>query len=147
MRSKRSLSSAIGRDNMKEHQKISVAATLHVALENLSRIQAILEQPSDFHEVVCDDVPGSRRTVIHDEVHELRRIIEDMFECFALSPKKISRQRSVAAYAMLTANDFYELATRFQEASEKPSKTEAHALETCCTAIEERLKRIIQEVA
>jgi hypothetical protein len=132
---------------MKEHQKISVAATLHVALENLSRIQAILEQPSDFHEVVCDDVPGSRRTVIHDEVHELRRIIEDMFECFALSPKKISRQRSVAAYAMLTANDFYELATRFQEASEKPSKTEAHALETCCTAIEERLKRIIQEVA
>ena len=63
MRSRRSLSSAIGRDNMKEHQKISVAATLQVALENLSRIESILEQPSDFHEIVCDDVPVSRRAI------------------------------------------------------------------------------------
>jgi len=130
---------------VKEHQKISVAATLHVALDNLSRIEAILEQSSDFHEIVCDDVPMSKRTAIRDEVRELRRIIEDMFECFALSPKEVSRQRSVAAYAMLTANNFYELATRFQGASEKLSKTEAHALETCCKAIEERLKLIINE--
>ena len=40
--------------------------------------------------------------MIHDQVHELRRIIEDMFERFALSPKEVSRQRSVAVYAMLT---------------------------------------------
>jgi polyhydroxyalkanoate synthesis regulator phasin len=131
---------------VKEHQKISVAATLHVTLDNLSRIEAILEQPSDFHEIVCDDVPMSRRRAIHNEVYELRRIIEDMFGRFGLSPKEVSRQRSVAAYAMLTANNFYELATRFQEASEKLSKTEALALETCCTTIEERLKRIIDEV-
>jgi len=72
---------------VKEHQKISVAATLHVALDNLSRIEAILEQSSDFHEIVCDDVPTSKRTAIRDEVRELRRIIEDMFECFALSPQ------------------------------------------------------------
>ena len=132
---------------MKEHQKISVAATLHVTLDNLSRIEAILEQPSDFHEIVCDDVPMSRRRAIHNEVYELRRIIEDMFGRFGLSPKEVSRQRSVAAYAMLTANNFYELATRFQEASEKLSKTEALGLETCCTTIEERLKLIIDEVA
>ena len=78
---------------MKEHQKISVGATLHVALDNLSRIEAILEQPSDFHEIVSDDVPVSRRTVIHDEVRELRRIIEDVFERFSLSPTKDSRRR------------------------------------------------------
>jgi hypothetical protein len=130
---------------MKENQKISVGATLHVALDNLSRIEAILEQPSDFHEIVCDDVPMSKRTAIRDEVRELRRMIEDMFERFALSPKEVSRQRSVAAYAMLTVNNFYELATRFQETSEKLTETEAHALETCCTAFEERLKRIIDE--
>jgi sulfur relay (sulfurtransferase) DsrC/TusE family protein len=130
---------------VKEHQKISVAATLHVALDNLSRLEAILEQPSDFHEIVCDDVPISRRTAIRDEVWELRRIVKDMFDRFALSPKEVSRQRSVAAYATLTANNFYELATRFQGTSEKLSETEAHALETCCTAIEERLTRIIYE--
>ena len=130
---------------MKEHQKISIAATLHVALDNLSKIEAILEQPSNFHEIVCDDVLMSRRTAIHNEVEELRRIIEDVFERLALSPKEVSRQRSVAAYAMLTANNFYELATRFQQASEKLSKTEAHALETCCKAVEERLKLIINE--
>jgi hypothetical protein len=84
-----------------------------------------------------------RRAAIHDEVYELRRIIEDMFERFALSPKEVSRQRSVAAYAMLSANNFYELATRFREASEKLSKTEAHALETSCRAIDESLKRIV----
>jgi len=88
----------------------------------------------------------STRAAIHDEVHELRRIIEDMFERFALSPKEISRQRSVAAYAMLTTNNFYELTARFQETSEKLPETEALALETCCTTIEERLKRIIDEV-
>jgi len=147
------LSSVIGRDTVKEHQKMSVAATLHVALDNLSRIEAILEQLSDFREIVRDDVPVQRRAAIHDEVYELRRIIEDMFERFALSPKEVSRQRSVAAYAMLSANNFYELATRFQEvyelatrfreASEKLSKTEAHALETSCRAIEESLKRIV----
>jgi len=118
-----------------------------VALDNLDRIETILEQTSDFHEIVYDEVPMSRRRAIHDEVYELRRIIEDMFERFALSPKEISRQRSVAAYAMLTANNFYELTARFQEASEKLSETEALALETCCTTIEERLKRIIDEVA
>ena len=133
------------RDNTKEHQKIGVAATLHVALDNLSRIEAILEQPSDFHEIVCDDVPMSQRKAIHVEVRELRRIIEDMFKCFALSPKEVSRQRSVAAYAMFTAKDFYELATRFEAASGKLSETEAHVLEMYCTAIEERLKRIINK--
>ncbi len=131
---------------MKEHQKISVTATLHVALDNLDKIETILEQPSDFHEIVCDDVPVARHRAIDDEVHELRRIIEDMFERFALFPKEISRQRSIAAYAMLTANNFYELTARFQEASEKLSETEALVLETCCNAIEERLKRIIDEV-
>jgi hypothetical protein len=131
---------------VKEHQKISVTATLNVALDNLDKIETILEQPSDFHEIVCDDVPVSTRAAIHDEVHELRRIIEDMFERFALSPKEISRQRSVAAYAMLTTNNFYELTARFQETSEKLPETEALALETCCTTIEERLKRIIDEV-
>ena len=145
MRSRRSLSSAIGRDNMKEHQKISVAATLQVALENLSRIESILEQPSDFHEIVCDDVPVSRRAAIRDEVHELRRFIEDMFGRFALSPKELSRQRSVAAYAMVTANNFYELATRFQEKSGKREE-ETDALATCCAAITDRVRQIIQDV-
>jgi hypothetical protein len=130
---------------VKEHQKISVAATLHVALDNLSRIEVILEQSSNFHEIVCDDLPMSRRTAIRDEVHELRRIIENMFERFALSAKQTSRKRSVAAHAILTANDFHELETRFQPASGKLPEKEAEALARCCTAIEERLKRIIHE--
>ena len=87
----------------------------------------------------------SRRATIRDEVYELRRIIEGMFKRFALSPKEISRQRSVATYAMLIANNFYELATLFQEKSGKLPQGEADALATCCTAIEERLKRIIHE--
>ncbi len=131
---------------MKEHQKISVAATLDVALDNLSRIETVLEQPSDFHEIVRDDVPMSRRTTIRDEVRELRRIIEDIFERFALSATEVSRQRSVAAYAMLTANNFYELAIRFQEASGKLTQEEADALAACCAAITDRLQRIIRDV-
>ena len=131
---------------MKEHQKISVAATLHVALDNLSRIEAILEQPSDFYEIVSDDVPLPRRTAIRDEVYELRRIIEDMFERFALTAKQTSRKRSIAAYAILTTNDFYELETRFQESSGKLPEEEADALATCCAAITDRLERIIQDV-
>jgi hypothetical protein len=86
---------------VKEHQKMSVGATLHVALHNLSRIEAILEQPSDFHEIVCDDVPMSRRTAIRDEVHELRRIIEDTFERFEFSPKELPRQLGCLALCSL----------------------------------------------
>ncbi|MGB9372330.1 MAG: hypothetical protein WCB79_10435 [Halobacteriota archaeon] len=74
---------------MNDHQKISVAATLNVALDNLSSIKAILEQPSDFREIVRDDVPLPRRAAIHNEVSEPRMIIEEMFERLALSPKEI----------------------------------------------------------
>ncbi len=128
---------------MKEHQKIRVGATLHTALLNLRAIEAVLEQSSDFHEIVYDDVPPLQKTAIRAEVRELRRIIETMFERFALSPSEISRKRSVAVHAALTVNDFYDLITRFQEAYGVVSEDEARALHACCAAIDEHLERII----
>jgi|GEM_PF-4892601 len=47
----------------------------------------------------------------------------------------------------LTTKDFYELATRFEEASGKLPWEEGDALATCCATIMDRLHRIIRHVA
>jgi hypothetical protein len=72
-------------------------------LDNLSRIEAMLEQSSDFHEIVSNDVSVPRRAAIHDEVHELRRIIEDT----VLSATRLLRLR----YARI-ARDFFLIIER-----------------------------------
>ena len=74
---------------MKEHQKISVTTTLHVALDNLDRLKPFSNKPTDFHEIVCDDVPVSTRTAkLRAFATMLLNVPQETFERFELSPKK-----------------------------------------------------------
>jgi hypothetical protein len=131
----------IGEDNVKEYQKISLAASLHAALHNLSEIEALLEHSRNFNEIVRDDVSPKKRESIRRDVRETRRIIEAMFEHFGLSVREISCKQSIAAHVISCINSFYELA-QFQQKTGKLPEQEAQALEKCCAAITQHLEHI-----